>query len=143
MLTTFYSNFLFLQSFQLAWMHSKRSCTIYDFSLFTFKLVIWKKGLSEIKLKCRLRCIDINANPCINLPRVSISVHILSYTLPPSPISSLFVKDISETFIVYLKGPDCTLKFKWHSMQRWQYPIHNGTLETLIRSLMWEILSVL
>ena len=29
---------------------------------------------------------------------------------------------------------DCTSSFKWPFMQRWQFPIHNGTLETFILS---------
>ena len=31
--------------------------------------------------------------------------------------------------------------FQVSSMQRWQYPIDNGTLEPLIWSILWKILS--
>ena len=36
---------------------------------------------------------------------------------------------------------DCKLNFKWKSMQRWQCPIHNGTLEAFTCSKIWKILS--
>ena len=36
---------------------------------------------------------------------------------------------------------DCKRNFKWMSMQIWQCPIHNGSLETCIWSIKWNILS--
>jgi len=36
---------------------------------------------------------------------------------------------------------DCKRNFKWPSMRRWLCPIHNGTLETFIRSMRRKIFS--
>ena len=35
---------------------------------------------------------------------------------------------------------ECDCNFKWFSMQTWQWPIENGTLETFIWSKMGNIL---
>ena len=49
----------------------------------------------------------------------------------------VFSSTPDHTYLIIFQR-DCKRNFKWPSMQRWQYPIHNGTLVTLIWSKMWK-----